>query len=247
VVSAGYDHTLRVWGSLGSKCDLDLFYLTSLTSTASSISIKQHGDEILLASEHDDGSVRCWKLIQLGNKPYLQLMWSTFQNALLSQDANLEGARGLSLDNADLLKQRGAIGEPVLFEDAPASVPLMVEQAISSSLISQAKTSGVNERQAPSKVTAGLTVEPLVEATTATTTQTTTPLPASPTLLLFSAVGSKAEVVAANSAEALIASASQSEAVSSLENSKNPQEKVQKLEELGIETTKAKGPCCSIL
>jgi len=113
LVSAGRDHTLRVWDRLESKWGTEFSQLTTLSSNANSISIKQHGDEVLLVSGHDDGSVRCWKLIQRDNKPYLQLEWSTSQNALLSQDTDLEGARGLTLDNADLLKQRGAISEPL--------------------------------------------------------------------------------------------------------------------------------------
>jgi WD40 repeat protein/ankyrin repeat protein len=109
LASSGWDHTIRIWevGCSGRE----LCFITNVNSVVRSVHFKQNHHETFLVSGHDDKTVRYWKLNIIEQKPYLQLMWTTGQNSLLCQDADLEGAQGLSANNADLLKQRGAIGK----------------------------------------------------------------------------------------------------------------------------------------
>ena len=112
LASGSSDNTLRIWQlEIGGS---EICFLNNTNSTIYSIVFKQTDEgETLLISGHSDRSVKCWKLIMVEEKPYLQLEWSTPQNALLCQDAKLEGAKELSTDNTDLLKQRGeVIGNP---------------------------------------------------------------------------------------------------------------------------------------
>lgn len=71
-----------------------------------------------MASAHDDHVVRYWQIIKANNAPYLQLIWSNHQNVLLSQDACIENVRGLSVENTELLIQRGAIKKLLLLSDS---------------------------------------------------------------------------------------------------------------------------------
>jgi len=106
LLASGWDNTIRIWQGLGT--DKEFCYIINVSSFVRSLSFKQKATETFLMSGHDDGMVRYWKLERIDHKLYLQLVWSTGQNALLCEDANLEGVRGLSVNDIDLFKQRGA-------------------------------------------------------------------------------------------------------------------------------------------
>jgi len=116
LVSGSLDNTLRLWDNLSSQEETNSYVLT-LNSAVNSLSFQKSGENIFLVSGHADYSVRCWQLVTVDHKPYLQLLWTSLQNALLSQGATIEGARGLSVNNADLLKERGAVGRPLIMEE----------------------------------------------------------------------------------------------------------------------------------
>ena len=116
LLAASGNKAINIWQGVLSEAES--CYRTELQSSALSIALKQTADgEILLISGHSDASIKCWKLVMVDQKFYLQLLWTTHQNVLLCQDTNLKGTKGLSVDNAALLKQRGAIGEPAIEEE----------------------------------------------------------------------------------------------------------------------------------
>lgn len=82
---------------------------TNLTFTHS------HNNNIFLASGHDDGSLRYWQLMKkrsrtnepnTGEEPYLQLIWSTYQNPLSFKYASIKDSKNLSSKNWNSLYQR---------------------------------------------------------------------------------------------------------------------------------------------
>jgi len=123
LLASSENNTVRVWQGINMK---EEFCITNkLSSTAKTLSFNQNEQGTFLATGHDNGTVCYWKLQTIDKKPYLQLIWSSFQNALLCQDANLEGVRDLSVNNADLLKQKGALGQPFITKkDHPGWSPL---------------------------------------------------------------------------------------------------------------------------
>jgi WD40 repeat protein len=127
VASGSRDNTLRIWqvADSGNKnC-----YIVNLLSCANSLAFKQTAEgEVLLISGHEDKSVRCWRLVMIRQEPYLQLIWTTVQNSLLCQGANLEGVQELSANNADLLKQRGAVENLLALEAAPEGIEARILQ-----------------------------------------------------------------------------------------------------------------------
>jgi hypothetical protein len=54
-----------------------------------------------------------WELMDDGDLYNVRLRWSSMNNGLAVTDAGIQDVQGLSQLNKQLLKQRGAIGEPV--------------------------------------------------------------------------------------------------------------------------------------
>jgi prophage tail gpP-like protein len=65
-----------------------------------------------LVTGSNDGAVLMWKIIEDENQCRAKLYWSSSAGALAVTGASIQGARGLTQVNKQLLKQRGAVGEP---------------------------------------------------------------------------------------------------------------------------------------
>jgi WD40 repeat protein/serine/threonine protein kinase len=111
LASGSGDNTLRLWSLNSAQSD---YYLINLIYATYSLTFAQSSGNTFLISGHDGGRMCYWQVMNLNNKPYLQLLWSNAQNVLMAQHANIEGAKGLSKENADLLKQRGAFTKETL-------------------------------------------------------------------------------------------------------------------------------------
>jgi uncharacterized protein YjbI with pentapeptide repeats len=113
LASGSYDQTIRLWSGNSCVTNLNTFSAICTLSWKQSLT----NEEAYLATGHADASVRYWRVTQLQNTPCFELLWSTKKpTKLLLQDANIEGAQGLSLLNAQLLAQRGAKGKPNMIQ-----------------------------------------------------------------------------------------------------------------------------------
>jgi len=140
LASGSEDKTLRLWSNLSLTERTNS--ITNLKSTANSLSFQQTEKGLFLASGHGDGSVRYWQVMMVGNKPYLQLLHSSIQNVLLSQDADITNVQGLSVDNRDLLKQCGAVENTLLLQEKnDISVTLAASSSSNSSSSSSSPAS----------------------------------------------------------------------------------------------------------
>jgi hypothetical protein len=61
----------------------------------------------------DDGVVGAWQVLLDGGRCDVSLKWMTTKGMLDVKDATIQDVQGLSPLNRKLLKQRGAVGEPV--------------------------------------------------------------------------------------------------------------------------------------
>jgi hypothetical protein len=60
----------------------------------------------------NDGVVRMWQVVEEDGACHVRLLWGSMNGALVVNDASIQDVRGLSQLNEQLLKQRGAVGEP---------------------------------------------------------------------------------------------------------------------------------------
>jgi hypothetical protein len=61
----------------------------------------------------DDGSIHKWRLIQEEDQCRVELCWCVTNDSLTTTGASIQDVQGLTPINTRLLKQRGAIGDPV--------------------------------------------------------------------------------------------------------------------------------------
>jgi hypothetical protein len=62
----------------------------------------------------DDGSVHMWRVVEDEGTRSLRPRWRPVKGELVVKDASIQGVRGLSQANEQLLRQRGAVGEPLV-------------------------------------------------------------------------------------------------------------------------------------
>ncbi|KAF9363943.1 hypothetical protein BGX34_002958 [Mortierella sp. NVP85] len=114
LASGGYDRTVRIW-DLESGAALAV--VEDFQSPVYSVAwdpMSDDGDNCLVTGS-GDGSVLKWNVNKSGGD--VQLLWSSTNGTLDVTGALVEGVRGLSPVNQQLLEQRGAIMEP--HEHAP--------------------------------------------------------------------------------------------------------------------------------
>ncbi|KAF9357758.1 Transducin (beta)-like 1 X-linked receptor 1 [Mortierella sp. NVP85] len=109
LASASLDKTVRLWDVSSGECRAvvdhfpDFVYCVAWCTSL---------DDNYLVTGCDDGSVLKWKVIEEEGKCRLQLQWSASKGALTAKGASIQGTHGLSALDKQLLKQRGAVGEP---------------------------------------------------------------------------------------------------------------------------------------
>jgi len=110
LASGSSDKTVRLWDVSSGECRAVVEYFPdSVWCVSWSVSSKAN----YLVTGCNDGSVLKWEVIEEEEKKCrVQLQWSATNGALTMTGASIHGTRGLSALNKQLLKQRGAIGEP---------------------------------------------------------------------------------------------------------------------------------------
>ncbi|KAK3824946.1 MAG: WD40-repeat-containing domain protein [Benniella sp.] len=155
VASTSKDSTVKLWDVATGAClqtlsghsvCLVIQYLPGAVNDIEWIP----SDEIdCFATTCEDGSVRMWEVMREDGKYGVHLRWSSMNNALVVTGAIVQDVQGLSELNKQLLKQRGAVGEPSNpLRDASKKVATMA------SVVSQLVTASDNavEERSPTAV-----------------------------------------------------------------------------------------------
>jgi len=110
LASASNDKTVRVWDVESGQCRA---VIEDLPEGVRDVDWIRNAGVDLLVNGCQDGSVWVWELMEDSSGLYrVCLRWSSMNNALAVVGATIQDVRGLSEPNKQLLKQRGAVGEP---------------------------------------------------------------------------------------------------------------------------------------
>jgi len=109
LVSGSIDMTVRLWDVVSGQCRA---VIQDLNRKIECIAWNPTSDTDCFVIGCDDGSVRRWKVTGEGDQRRVHLCWSTTNELLSAREALIQDVRGLSQLNKQLLKQRGALGEP---------------------------------------------------------------------------------------------------------------------------------------
>jgi WD40 repeat protein len=145
IASASHDSSFRLWDVASGECRV----IQCLPGAVNGVEWIQYSDIDCLATTCGDGSVRMWEVTKEGGQYGVRLRWGSMNKALVVTDAIVQDAQGLSELNKQLLKQRGAVGEPSnLLRDSSKKVATMA------SVVSQLKRASSNavEERSPTAV-----------------------------------------------------------------------------------------------
>ena len=115
LASGGHDHFIYIWALAGTN--LTNYTWNKILNVQTGISTYSLtysfvSNHVLLASGGSDDSVRLWE--QQYDK--LHLIWTSCQTVLCADQTDITSTQ-LSINNFELLKQRGAIGEPIIKDE----------------------------------------------------------------------------------------------------------------------------------
>lgn len=108
IITTGWDRTLRLWDTGSGQCRA---VIHDFQSHVASLEWAPTREGNYLVTHSDDKLVRLWKVLE-GDSLCLQLCWSSWNDSLVLTGASIERAYGLSNIKTQLMKQRGAVGDP---------------------------------------------------------------------------------------------------------------------------------------
>ncbi|KAF9357791.1 hypothetical protein BGX34_009222, partial [Mortierella sp. NVP85] len=109
LVSGSQDKMVRIWDTASGQCRAAM---QDFPDTISAVDWNSTLGGNYLVTGCYDGSVLKWQVIEETGLCRVQLCWSATNGALNMTGASIQGVRGLTHINEELLKQRGAVGEP---------------------------------------------------------------------------------------------------------------------------------------
>ncbi|KAF9287690.1 hypothetical protein BGZ68_001409 [Mortierella alpina] len=109
IISGGMDNTVRLWDVESGQ---SLTVIGEYRGVIRSIACFSDDSGLYFATGCDDKSVIVWHATKDESGYHISLHWSSSHAALVTSGTNIQDAEGLSKINAQLLKQRCAIGDP---------------------------------------------------------------------------------------------------------------------------------------
>jgi WD40 repeat protein len=117
LASGGEDMTVRLWDVASGQCRAVVQNFQGSIYGAWILS----PDANCLITGCQDGSVLKWQVIEEDGQCHVRLCWGATNGSLTVTGASIQDVHGLTPLNKQLLKQRGAEGEPeILFHEARA-------------------------------------------------------------------------------------------------------------------------------
>ncbi len=109
LVSGSYDKTVRLWSITSGQC---LTVIQGFNGEVKSVAWYSNAEGDWLATGGADKVVRLWQVHRDGEICRVTLHWASAQAILTAPGVRIQDVIGLSARNTQLLKQRGATGEP---------------------------------------------------------------------------------------------------------------------------------------
>jgi WD40 repeat protein len=109
-VTGGRDQTVRLWDGASGQCQavIDDFF-----GRVNGVAWCGTSDTNSLVTGSFDGSLRLWQVKEEEESCRISLDWSSTSDVLVASSASIQDVEGLSPLNELLLKQCGAVGNPV--------------------------------------------------------------------------------------------------------------------------------------
>ncbi len=117
LASGSKDKTVRLWSATSGQC---LSVIQGFNGHANSVAWYTNAEGVWLATGSEDKVVRLWQVHRGSEACRVTLHWASAQTALTALEMSIQDVIGLSTRNTQLLKQRGATGEPHQTEEQEA-------------------------------------------------------------------------------------------------------------------------------
>jgi len=114
LASGSWDKTVRLWDASSGEFRTAV---QNYPDVVSCVAWCATSDANYLVAGCKDGSVHKWQVVEKEDHCRVQLQWSVSTGPLTVTGASIEGVCGLTQLDKRLLRQRGATGEPEMYED----------------------------------------------------------------------------------------------------------------------------------
>ncbi|UAW63664.1 NACHT domain-containing protein [Mycoavidus sp. HKI] len=111
LASGGLDGTVQLW-DVKAEQNKSVNVIRGFGGAVTSIAWKEKSNSNYLVTCSEDRAVRQWEVKKEGEEHKVILRWSSAHEVLTVTGAVIEGVGGLNGINEQLLRQRGAVGEP---------------------------------------------------------------------------------------------------------------------------------------